>query len=76
MKDAKALSLPDSDGWYDDYRGLLYDFSTTPPTYIACDGMEPEDVMFPRDLRWVPTLLNKLHEENVALRELYEANHG
>lgn len=49
--------------WTEDWVGCLFDFKTNPPTLIDMDRMEPEDVSFFRDLKWVPKLLNKIEEE-------------
>lgn len=60
VKDARAQGLPGVSLWDFDYANFLYDFSTSPPTLIASDRMEPEDVTFHRDLAWAPKLLNEL----------------
>ena len=59
--------------WEDEYRRLLFDTSTSPPTEIASDGGEPEDQTLYRDWAWVPKLLNKLAEE---IERLQATNKG
>lgn len=55
--------------WFsDDWRSVLVDTATTPPTEIAIDHGEPEDNSFYRDWKWVPEKLNELAAENATLR--------
>lgn len=62
VDEAQKLKLPEAEehGTWDD-RNLLYDFLTEPPKFVACDGGEPEDHSFYRDLSWVVRLLNDIN---------------
>lgn len=62
IEDARKQDLEVTDKWHD-FCYHIYDYKTDPPTFIACDSMQPEDAYFVRDLCWIPELLNRLNKE-------------
>ena len=59
IDDARAQQLECTDKWHD-FCYHIYEFDGSDVRFIACDGMQPEDACFVRDLRWVSILLNTL----------------
>lgn len=58
--DARERKLPGINKWQNGGY-LIYDFRDPDnPVLLASDAMEPEDILFVRDLAWIAPLLNEL----------------
>jgi hypothetical protein len=58
----KDLSDAERDEWSDEYANYLRVTHEGKTVLLTSDSMEPEDVRFTRDLKWIPRALQQVYD--------------